>query len=107
MQMPTKGPNKETDNSKIIELSDTLEIVCEGMHTLLSLQKGPTPIDITITLTWVINKRSSGVHKQYKHQPYLRITISFDLEHSKSQNQFSGAKHITNCYATSSDARPA
>jgi len=78
MQMPTKGPNKETDNSKIMELSDTLEIVYEGMYHLLSLQKEPAPIDITITMTWVTNKRGSGVYQRYKHQPYLRITISFD-----------------------------
>jgi len=80
MPMPTKGPNKEIDNSKITELSDTLEIVCEGMHNLLGLQKGPAPIDITTTLTWVINRRSSGVHKGYRRQPCLRITISFERE---------------------------
>ena len=34
--------------------------------------------DITITLTWVINKRNSGVFDRYKRHPYLRITISFD-----------------------------
>jgi len=88
MQMPTKGPNKEIDNSKITELSDTLEIVYEGMYNLLDLQKGPAPIDITTTLTWVINRRSSGVYKRYRRQPYLRITISFD-----SKGKF-GAIHI-------------
>jgi len=62
MQMPTKGPKKETDNSKMMELSDTLEIIYKGMCNLLSLQKRPAPIDITITSTWVINKRSSGVY---------------------------------------------
>jgi len=37
MQMPTKGPNKEIDNSKITEVSDTLEIAHEGMHKLLEI----------------------------------------------------------------------
>jgi len=78
MQMPTKGPNKEINNSKITEVSDALEIVYKGMYNLLELQKEPAPIDITTTLTWVINKRSSGVYTRYKRQPYLRITISFD-----------------------------
>jgi len=60
MQMPMKGKgrNKEVDNSKITEKSETLEIVCEGMYTLLEFQKEPAPIDITLTLTWVINRRS-------------------------------------------------
>ena len=71
MQIPTKGPNKEVDNSKIKEVSDTLEIVYKGMYTLLDIQKGPAPIDITITMTWVINKRSSGVYQRYKNHPYL------------------------------------
>jgi len=78
MQMPTKGPNKKIDNSKITEVSDTLEIVYEGMYKLLEIQKEPAPIDITTTMTWVINKRSSGVYERYKRQPYLRITVSFD-----------------------------
>jgi len=78
MQIPTTGPNKEIDNSRITEVSDTLEIVYEGMHNLMELQKEPAPIDITITLTWVINQRGSGVYLRYKRQPYLRITISFD-----------------------------
>ena len=76
MQIPTKGPNKEIDTSKIKEVSETLEIAHEGMCTLQDYQKGPAPIDITITQTWVINKRNSGVFKRYKRQPYLRITIS-------------------------------
>jgi len=69
IQMPTK--RNETDNSKITELSETLEIVYEGTYELLGLQEGPTPIDITITMTWVINKRSSGVYQRYKNHPYL------------------------------------
>ena len=36
------------------------------------------PIDIIIALTWVINKRNSGVFERYKRQPYLRVTNSFD-----------------------------
>jgi len=83
MQMP-KTRNK-TDNSKITELSETLEIVCEGKYELLGLQKGPTPIDITITMTWVINKRNSGVYQRYQGHPYLRITMSFD-----SKGKFDG-----------------
>jgi len=80
MQMPMKGKgrNKEVDNSMITEVSETLEIVYEGMYTLLGFQKEPAPIDITITLTWVMNKRSSGVFERYRRQPYLRVTISFD-----------------------------
>jgi len=69
MQMPTK--DKETDNSKIRELSETLEIVYEGMYDLFNFLKEPVPIDITITLTWVINRHSSGVYQRYKNQPYL------------------------------------
>ena len=60
MQMPTK--DKETDNSKIKEVSDTLEIVYEGMYDLFDFLKEPVPVDITITLTWVRNKPSSGVY---------------------------------------------
>ena len=56
MQMPTAG------NRKIVELSETLEIVYAGKYKLHDLQKEPAPIDITITLTWVINKDNSGVH---------------------------------------------
>jgi len=80
MQMPMKGKgrNKEVNNSMITEVSETLEIVYKGMHTLLDFQKEPTPIDITITLTWVRNKPSSGVYERYRHQPYLRVTVSFD-----------------------------
>jgi len=48
------------------------------MYNLIELQKEPAPINITITLTWVINQRGSGVYTQYKRQPYLRITVSFD-----------------------------
>ena len=76
VQMPTK--RNKTDNSKITKLSETLEIVYEGTHELLGLQEGPTPIDITVTMTWVTNKRSSGVCQRYKNHPYLQITMSFD-----------------------------
>jgi len=72
--MPTMK-NKEPDNGEIRELSDTLEIVYEGTYDLLEKK---VPIDITITLTWVINRRSSGVFQRYKNHPYPRITISFD-----------------------------
>jgi len=53
MQMPMKGKgrNKEVDNSMITEVSETLEIVYEGMYTLLAFQKEPVPIDITTTMT--------------------------------------------------------
>jgi len=82
VQMPTKrnktDNRKITDNSKIKELSETLEIVYEGKYELLGLQGPPAPIDITITMTWVINKRNSGVYQRYKDHPYLRITMSFD-----------------------------
>jgi len=80
MQMPMKGKgrNQEVDNSMITEVSETLEIVYEGMYNLIELQKEPAPIDITITLTWVRNKPSSGVYKCYRRQPSLRVTISFD-----------------------------
>jgi len=74
MQIPMTGPNKEIDNSRITEVSDTLEIVYEGMYNLIELQKEPAPIDITITLTWVINQRGSGVYLRYKHQPMASMT---------------------------------
>jgi len=63
MQMPmkSKGPNTEVDNSRLTEVLETLEIVYEGMYIILGFQKKPTPIDITITMTWVMNKRNSGV----------------------------------------------
>jgi len=69
MQMPTK--DKATDNSKIRELSDTQEIVCKGMCDLFKYLKETAPIDITIALTWVINRSSLGVHQRHKNQPYL------------------------------------
>ena len=72
MQMPKAG------SSKIVELSETLEIVYEGMYELHDLQKAPVPIDITITLTWVINRHNSGVYLRYTNHPYLRITMEFD-----------------------------
>ena len=74
--MPTK--RNKTDNSKITELSETLEIVYEGTCELLGLQGDPTPIDITTTMTWVTNKCNSGAYQWYKDHPYLRITMSFD-----------------------------
>jgi len=73
IQMPMK--NKEADNSKIRELSDALEIVYKGAYDVLGKK---VPIDIIITLTWVVNRQSAGVFQRYKNHPYLRITISFD-----------------------------
>jgi len=66
MQMPTK--DKETDNSKIRELSDTLEIIYEGTYDFFGFLKEPAPINITITLTWVINRCSSGVYQLLANQ---------------------------------------
>jgi len=75
MQMPmtSKGPTTEVDNSRLTEISETLEIVYEGMYILLGFQKTPTPIDITITMTWIMNNRNSGVFDRYKRHPYLRV----------------------------------
>jgi len=87
VQMPMKRNKTDnrmnTDNSKITKLSETLEIVYEGIYDLLGLQGGPVPIDITITITmtWVINKqRKSRVAQRYRDHPYLRITMSCDSE---------------------------
>jgi len=115
MQMPMKGKgrNKVVDNSMITEVSETLEIVYEGMYTRLDYQKEPAPIDITITQTWVINKRNSGVYERYRRQPYLRVTISFD-SHGKfgvipiPEAKFWPEAYCTKNYSvTSSDAQPA
>ena len=48
------------------------------MYKLHDLQKTPAPIDITIALTWAINKHNSGVYLRYTNHPYLRITVEFD-----------------------------
>lgn len=56
MQIPQK--QEEVDNSKIRALSDTQEIVYEGIY---NLPQGRTLIGIIIALTWVINKPKLGV----------------------------------------------
>jgi len=72
MQLPTI-------KSKIIPLSDTLEIKYEGMY-YLPVPEGTTPVDITITMTWVYNAEKSRVLKRYQNHPYLRITIAYDIK---------------------------
>jgi len=54
MQLPTV-------KSKIMPLSDTLEILYEGMYNLPMPEGTGTPIDITITMTWVYNEGKLGV----------------------------------------------
>jgi len=72
MQLPTI-------KSKIIPLSDTLEIKYEGMYDLPT-PEGTMPVDITITMTWVYNAAKSRVLQRYQDHPYLRITIVYDIK---------------------------
>jgi len=74
MQMPKNAVPDNKD--KIATLSDTLEIACKGMF---DLPQGMTPINITITLTWVFNNKDSGVAKHFQMHPCLRTTASFYL----------------------------
>jgi len=73
-----KTKNTVPDNGdKISLLSDALKTVYKGAFDFL---QGMTPIDTIITMTWVFNKKGSGVVTRFQLHPYLRIDASLDLQ---------------------------